>query len=149
MSPEEEVAVIERFTQRVDMPEVKACTSNEEIIKFQWLVRQVPISESVTRYAVDVVRATRPTDPLATDMIKKYINFGSSIRASMNLVLAAKARALMEGRYHVTPKDIKALAPPILRHRVLPNYYAESDGVTVDDILNSMLNDLAAPAAAA
>ena len=149
LSPDEEVAVIERFTQRVDMPEVRACTSNEEIIKFQWLVRQVPISESVTRYAVDVVRATRPTDPLATDMIKKYINFGSSIRASMNLVLAAKARALMEGRYHVTPKDIKALAPPILRHRVLPNYYAESDGVTVDDILNSMLNDLAAPAAAA
>jgi MoxR-like ATPase len=149
LSPEEEVAVIERFTQRVDMPEVKACTSNEEIIKFQWLVRQVPIAESVTRYAVDVVRATRPSDPLATDMIKKYINFGSSIRASMNLVLAAKARALMEGRYHVTPEDIKALAPPILRHRVLPNYYAESDGVTVDDILNSMLNDLAAPAAAA
>lgn len=149
LSPEEEVAVIERFTQRVDMPEVKACTGNEEIIKFQWLVRQVPIAESVTRYAVDVVRATRPSDPLATDMIKKYINFGSSIRASMNLVLAAKARALMEGRYHVTPEDIKALAPPILRHRVLPNYYAESDGVTVDDILNSMLNDLAAPAAAA
>jgi MoxR-like ATPase len=149
LSPEEEVAVIERFTQRVDMPEVKACTSNEEIIKFQWLVRQVPIAESVTRYAVDVVRATRPSDPLATDMLKKYINFGSSIRASMNLVLAAKARALMEGRYHVTPEDIKALAPPILRHRVLPNYYAESDGVTVDDILNSMLNDRAAPAAAA
>ena len=149
LSPEEEVAVIDRFTKRVDMPEVKACTSNEEIIKFQWLVRQVPIADSVIRYAVDVVRATRPTDPLATDMIKKYINFGSSIRASMNLVLAAKTRALMEGRYHVTPKDIKDLAPPILRHRVLPNYYAESDGVTVDDILNSMLNDLAAPAAAA
>jgi MoxR-like ATPase len=149
LSPEEEVDVIERFTKRVDMPEVKACTSNEEIIKFQWLVRQVPIAESVTRYAVDVVRATRPTDPLATDMIKKYINFGSSIRASMNLVLSAKARALMEGRYHVTPEDIKALALPILRHRVLPNYYAESDGVTVDDILNSMLDDLATPAVAA
>ncbi|MDG2176535.1 MAG: AAA family ATPase [Gammaproteobacteria bacterium] len=149
LSPEEEVAVIERFTKRVGMPEVKACTSNEEIIKFQWLVRQVPIAESVTRYAVDVVRATRPTDPLATDMIKKYINFGSSIRASMNLVLSAKARALMEGRYHVTPEDIKALALPILRHRVLPNYYAESDGVTVDDILNSMLDDLATPAVAA
>lgn len=67
----------------------------------------------------------------------------------MNLVLAAKARALMEGRYHVTPDDVKHLAKPILRHRVLPNYYAESDGVTVDDILDSMLNDLAAPAAAA
>jgi len=63
-------------------------------------------------------------------------------------VLAAKARALMEGRYHVTPDDVKALALPILRHRVLPNYYAESDGVTIDDILNSMLNDLAQPVAA-
>jgi MoxR-like ATPase len=67
----------------------------------------------------------------------------------MNLVLSAKARALMEGRYHVTTDDIKALALPILRHRVLPNYYAESDGVTVDDILNSMLDDLATPAVAA
>jgi len=149
LTPEGEVAVLERFTKRVDMPEVKACTSSDEIIKFQWLVRQVPISQTVTRYAVDIVRATRPADPLATESIKKYINFGSSIRASMNLVLAAKARALMEGRYHVTPDDVKALAMPILRHRVLPNYYAESDGVTVDDILESMINDLAAPAEAA
>jgi len=149
LTPEEEVAVLERFTKRVDMPEVKACTSSDEIIKFQWLVRQVPISQTVTRYAVDIVRATRPADPLATESIKKYINFGSSIRASMNLVLAAKARALMEGRYHVTPDDVKALAMPILRHRVLPNYYAESDGVTVDDILESMINDLASPAEAA
>ncbi len=149
LTPEEEVAVLERFTKRVDMPEVKACTSSDEIIKFQWLVRQVPISQTVTRYAVDIVRATRPADPLATESIKKYINFGSSIRASMNLVLAAKARALMEGRYHVTPDDVKALAMPILRHRVLPNYYAESDGFTVDDILESMINDLAAPAEAA
>jgi len=148
LSPEEEVAVLDRFTKRVDMPPVEACTSAKEITQFQWLVRQVPISESVTRYAVDVVRATRPADPIATDMVKKYINFGSSIRASMNLVLAAKARALMEGRYHVTPDDVKALALPILRHRVLPNYYAESDGVTIDDILNSMLNDLAQPVAA-
>jgi len=149
LSAEEEVAVLDRFTKRVDMPEVTACTNAEEILKFQWLVRQVPISEAVTRYAVDVVRATRPADPLATEMVKKYVNFGSSIRASMNLVLAAKARALMEGRYHVTPEDVKHLATPILRHRVLPNYYAESDGVTIDDILDSMLTDLAQPAAAA
>ena len=149
LSAEEEVAVLDRFTKRVDMPEVTASTNAEEILKFQWLVRQVPISEAVTRYAVDVVRATRPADPLATEMVKKYVNFGSSIRASMNLVLAAKARALMEGRYHVTPEDVKHLATPILRHRVLPNYYAESDGVTIDDILDSMLTDLAQPAAAA
>ena len=72
-------------------------------------------------------------------MIKKYANFGSSIRATMNLVLAAKTRALMEGRYHVQAEDLRALAIPILRHRVLPNYYAESDGISIDDILADLL----------
>ena len=145
LSADEEVKVIERFTQTVEMPKVEACTSGEEIVQFQALVRQVPISKSLNRYAVDIVRATRPTDPIAPDIIKKYANFGSSIRATMNLVLAAKARALMEGRYHVTAEDLKKLALPILRHRVLPNYYAESDGVSVDDILSSMLDSLPVP----
>lgn len=144
LNAEEEVAVIERFTTKVEMPEVKACTNADEIIRFQWLVRQVPVSAALNRYAVDIVRATRPSDPLATDMIKKYVNFGSSIRATMNLVLAAKARALMEGRYHVIAEDLKALAPPILRHRVLPNYYAESDGVSIDDILGDLLENIKA-----
>ncbi len=96
LDSEQEVAVINRFTKSIDMPPVEACTSAEEIIKFQSLVREVPISDSLSRYAVDIVRATRPSDELATDMIKKYANFGSSIRATMNLVLAAKTRALME-----------------------------------------------------
>lgn len=140
LSAEDEVAVIERFTQSVEMPEVKACTNAEEILQFQALIRDVPISAALNRYAVDIVRATRPSDSLATDMIKKYANFGASIRAALNLVLAAKTRALMKGRYHVTAEDLKALAIPILRHRVLPNYYAESDNITVDDILADMLN---------
>ncbi len=110
-------------------------------------MRQVPISASLSRFAVDIVRATRPSDPIAPAIIRKYANFGSSIRATMNLVLAAKARALMEGRYHVTADDLKKLAPPILRHRVLPNYYAESDGVTIDKILGEMLDSLPVPAA--
>jgi len=145
LSTEEEVKVIERFTTRVDLPKVEACTNAEEIVKFQALVRQVPISDTLNRYAVDIVRATRPSDPIAPDIIRKYANFGSSIRATMNLVLAAKARALMEGRYHVTAEDLRKLAPPILRHRVLPNYYAESDGVTVDAILSQMLDSLPKP----
>ena len=142
LSAEEEVKVIDRFTRRVDMPAVEACTNAQEILKFQWLVRQVPISDALSRYAVDIVRATRPSDPLAPDMIRKYVNFGSSIRATMNLVLAAKARALMEGRYHVVAEDMKALAKPILRHRVLANYYAESDNVSIDDILGNMLENV-------
>jgi MoxR-like ATPase len=139
LSAEEEVAIIDRFTKSVEMPKVDACTNAEEILKFQALIRDVPISDALNRYAVDIVRATRPSDPLASDMIKKYANFGSSIRAAMNLVLAAKTRALMKGRYHVTAEDLKVLATPILRHRVIANYYAESDGVSVDDILNDML----------
>ncbi len=142
LDAEQEVAVINRFTKSVELPEVKACTSSEEIIRFQSLVREVPISDALNHYAVDIIRATRPSDPLATEMIKKYANFGSSIRATMNLVLAAKTRALMEGRYHVIAEDLKALAIPILRHRVLPNYFAESDGVTVDDILADMLTQV-------
>lgn len=139
LDSEQEVAVINRFTKSVEMPPVKACTTAKEIIRFQSLIREVPISDSLNRYAVDIVRATRPSDELATDMIKKYANFGSSIRATMNLVLAAKTRALMEGRYHVQAEDLRALAIPILRHRVLPNYYAESDGISIDDILTDLL----------
>ena len=90
--------------------------------------------------------AGRPSDPIAPEIIRKYANFGASIRATMNLVLAAKVRALMEGRYHVTAEDLKKLAPPILRHRVLPNYYAESDNVTTDNILSTMLDNVAVPA---
>ena len=147
LSAEQGVAVIERFTHSVEMPPVVACTDAAEIVEFQSLVRQVPISTSLSRFAVDIVRATRPTDVLAPDIIKKYVNFGASIRAAMNLVLAAKARALMEGRYHVTADDLKKLAPPILRHRVLPNYFAESDGVSVDKILADMIDSLPVPVA--
>jgi len=146
LSTEQEVQVIERFTTTVEMPKVEACTTGAEIVQFQALVRQVPISNSLNSYAVNIIRATRPTDPLAPDIIRKYANFGASIRATMNLVLAAKARALMQGRYHVTADDLRSLALPILRHRVLPNYYAESDNITVDQILSTMLDSVVVPA---
>ena len=139
LDDEEELAVVNRFTTRVDIPEVQACTNADEIVRFQWLVRQIPVSEEVNRYAVDIVRATRPKDPLAPDVVKRYVNFGASVRATMFVNLAAKASALLEGRYHVTREDIRKLALPVLRHRVLCNYYAESDDMTVDDVLNEML----------
>jgi MoxR-like ATPase len=139
LAADDELAVVNRFTTRTDMPEPDVCTSAEEILKYQWLVRQVPVSETVNRFAVDLVRASRPTDPQAPEIVRKYIKFGASVRATMFLTLAAKARALMEGRYHVTTDDIRSLALPILRHRVLANYYAESDGKTVDDVLRAMI----------
>src|SRR3989442_2094856 len=105
----------------------------------------VPIGESVARYAVDMVRATRSNDETAPDFVKKYINYGASVRAAQFLVLASKARALMKNRYHVTYEDIRALVTPVLRHRLLLNFHAESDRLKQDDILKRLLDWMPAP----
>jgi len=139
---DQEMAVVDRFTTRVDIPQVAAVTNAEEIVRFQWLTRQVPVAESVNRYAVNLVRATRPTEEGAPDVIKRYVNFGASVRATMFLSLAAKAQALLQGRYHVTKGDVRDMALPVLRHRVLCNYFAESDNMSVDDVLNEMLTKI-------
>jgi len=144
LDDDDELAVVNRFTTRVDIPAVTACTTAEEIVRFQWLVRQVPVAEEVNRYAVNLVRATRPTEEIAPDVIKRYVNFGASVRATMFLNLAAKANALLSGRYHVTKEDVRELALPVLRHRVLCNYFAESDNMTVDDVLSEMLEKIEA-----
>jgi MoxR-like ATPase len=140
LSADDEMKVVVDNTARVDPPEINVCTSAAEILKFQWLVRQVPMSAEMARKAVDVVRATRPSDASAGDTVKKYARYGASIRATQFLALAAKARALSSGRYHVTIEDLRALALPVLRHRVLTNYQAESDGVTVDSMLNGVID---------
>jgi MoxR-like ATPase len=139
LDAEQELRVVSDNTSRVDPPPIDACTSAGEILKFQWLVRQVPMSDEVARQAVALVRATRPTDPSASEDVKKYARYGASIRATQFLALAAKARALSEGRYHVTSEDLAGLALPVLRHRVLTNYQAESDGVTVDELLTRVI----------
>ncbi len=142
LDSDQELAVLDRFTTRVDIPEVSAVTSAGEIVRFQWLTRQMPVAESVNRYAVDLVRATRPAEENAPDVIKRYVNFGASVRATMFLNLAAKASALLAGRYHVTKDDVRDMVLPVLRHRVLCNYFAESDNMTVDDVLNAMLETI-------
>ena len=141
-SDELEVVAMTTTTAKVN---VEPVTNAEEIIDFQQLVRMVPIADSVARYAVDVVRASRPVDPTAPDFVKKYINFGASVRAAQFLVLAAKARALMKGRYHVTYEDVRSLYNPVLRHRILLNFHAESDRLKQDDILKRVLEWKAAP----
>jgi MoxR-like ATPase len=140
LSTEDEMEVVNRYTSRMDMPEVNPCTTPQQILQFQWLVRQVPVAESVNRYAVELVRATRPNDPRAPDMVKRYVQYGASVRATMFITLAAKARALMQGRYHVTREDVAALALPVMRHRVLTNYFAESDGITTDKVLTDLVH---------
>src|SRR6202167_1859129 len=144
LSADDEVKVVD-LTTTTHISQADAVTTTDEILEFQKLVRMVPIADSVARYAVKIVRATRATDESSPDFVKKYVNFGASVRAAQNLVLTAKARALMQGRYNVSYQDVQALARPILRHRILLNFQAESDKLTQDDILKKLLEAIPAP----
>jgi len=146
LSANDELKVLD-LTTTTHLAKVVPVTNAEEIIDFQQVVRMVPIADSVARYAVNLVRATRSSDPSAPDFVKKYVNFGASVRAAQFLVLAAKARALVHKRYHVTYEDVSTLMRPILRHRVLLNFQAESDRLTTDDILLKLLEAMPAPKA--
>ena len=139
LSADEEMDVLQRNTSGTPLPEINACTTAEQILEFQWLVRQVPIEDAIAKQAVALVRATRPSDESAPESVKKYLKYGSSVRATQFITLASKARALLQGRYHVTSDDLAALAKPILRHRIITNYFAESDGVTADQILDDII----------
>jgi MoxR-like ATPase len=145
LGAEEEARVVDLTTTTTTAsPEI--VTDKDEIVGFQELVRMTPIADPVARYAVDLVRATRPgSNGDSPDFVKKYVNFGGSVRAMQFLVLAGKARALMHGRFHVSYEDIRALTVPILRHRVLLNFHAESDRLTTDDLLRRLLDSKPAP----
>jgi len=144
LSAEEELRVVD-LTTVTTTAQADTVTNGKEILEFQQLVRMVPIGESVARHAVELVRATRHVDPTAPDFVKKYVNYGASVRAAQFLVLSAKARALMKGRYHVTYEDVRALYTAVLRHRVLLNFHAESDRLRQDDILKRVLEAKPAP----
>ena len=144
LTAEDEMKVLD-LTTTTHKATVDAVTTAEEILSFQTLVRMVPIADSVARYAVTLVRATRSTNPECPDFIKKYVNFGASVRAAQSLVLAAKARALMQRRYHVSYQDIQSLVRPILRHRILLNFQAESEKLSQDDILKKLLDTIPVP----
>ena len=104
------------------------------------------MSEPVLRHALDIVRATRSKgNPGAADFIKKWVAFGASVRAAQYLVLGGKARALTSGRYHVSFEDIRALAHPVLRHRIITNFHAQSEGVTTDQIVDKLLDVVPLP----
>ena len=144
LSADEEQQVVD-LTTVTTIATADPVTTAKEIVDFQQLVRMVPIGASVSRYVVDMVRLTRSTDENSPDFVKKYVNYGGSVRAAQFLVLAAKARALMKGRYHVTYDDVRALYIPVLRHRILLNFHAESDRLRQDDILKKILEWKPAP----
>jgi MoxR-like ATPase len=141
---DEEMQVL-GLTTTTHIAKAETVTNAQEILDMQHLVRMVPVAESVAKYAVSIVRATRPTDPSAPEIVKKYLNFGASVRGIQNIILAAKARALMQKRYHVSFEDVASMSVPVLRHRVLLNFHAESDKVTADSVLRKMIDSIAVP----
>jgi len=137
--PEDEEFEVVRTTTALQDPTFERPVNGADLIAFQRLVRRVPVAEAVMRYALNLVRTSRPKSTQAPESIKKWVAFGASVRAAQYLVLGAKARALTSGRYHVSFDDIRALAHPVLRHRVLTNFRAESEGISTDTIIDDLL----------
>jgi len=134
----DEVAVVSQTTARDPEP-IEAVFSGADLLQFQEVVRKVPIAQEVVRYAVRLTAASRPGQAQSLDFAKEWVTWGAGLRASQYMVLGAKARALLDGRFHVKFEDIRALAHPVLRHRILINYRAEAQGVQVDDLIDRLL----------
>jgi MoxR-like ATPase len=141
---DEELGVV-KTTTALQNPELERPITGEDLIAFQRLVRKVPVAEPIMRHALDIVRATRPRNADSKDFIGKWVAFGASVRAAQYLVLGGKARALTSGRYHVSFEDIRALAHPVLRHRIITNFHAQSEGVTTDAIVDRLLDAVPLP----
>jgi len=137
-SEADEIEIVKRTTGNIQ-PDIKSIVSGAEILEFQKLVRNVPIADNVLEYAVRLVGKTRPNKETATDYVKQYLSYGAGPRASQNLVLAAKCHALMNGKYSPDIENVQAIAHFVLRHRVVKNYKAEAEGISVDDIVNKLL----------
>jgi MoxR-like ATPase len=143
--PEDEEYNVVRTTTAILDPHFERPVTGPDLVAFQRLVRRVPVAEPIMRYALTLVRTSRPKSSAAPEMVKKYVSFGASVRAAQYLILGAKARALTEGRYHVSFEDIRALAHPVLRHRVLTNFRAESEGVSSDALIDELLKSVPMP----
>ena len=119
--------------------------SGPDILQFQALARQVVIAEEIARYTVKLVSASRPSPAGGLDFVDKWVKWGAGLRGSQAIVRGAKARALMHGRYHVSLKDVQALAKPILRHRIMTNFYAESERINSDAIIDRLIDAVPVP----
>jgi MoxR-like ATPase len=145
LTEDDEVAVVTRTTG-TKRPVPERVLNGSAVLRFQELTRQVVIAEEIARYTVRLVDASRPGRPNSPEFVEKWVKWGAGLRGSQAIVLGAKARALMQGRYHVSIRDIHALAKPILRHRIVTNFYAESERITSDTIIERLIETVPAPA---
>jgi MoxR-like ATPase len=133
-----------RRTTTEDMPHAQEVIAPEELIEMRRLVREVIIAPHVEELAADILLATHPTSDSATELVRRTVRFGASPRGAQAIVLTAKARALLAGRYNVSTNDVIAVARPALRHRIIRNFEGEADGISTDEILDDVLNTMAA-----
>jgi MoxR-like ATPase len=147
LAEDEEVDIV-RTTTTVPQEAVQPVVSREEILAFQRVVRRVPVADEVSRYAVHLVRMSRPVEGAAPAFIKEWVSYGASVRAAQALILGSKARALLQGRAHVAYDDVKALALPVLRHRILLNFQAQSEKVTTETVISKLLAAVPTPRSA-
>ncbi|MHC4947514.1 MAG: AAA family ATPase [Planctomycetota bacterium] len=140
-SEEQELQIVQKTTA-LDDPQVEAVMTGEDVLRVQSLVRQVPVADHIVRYALRLARVTRIRDGEEKPaIVENYVGWGAGPRASQFLVLAAKAKAILDGATHVMPEHIQAVALPVMRHRIITNFNAEADGVTSDDIVRSLLEE--------
>src|SRR5215213_2906184 len=143
--PEEDEVAVVKLTTSPQEYDFQRLMSADEIIAFQRLVRQVPASDTVTRYAVRLVNASRPGTPPAPDFVNKWVTWGASLRASQFLIFGGKARAILRGRYNVSCEDVRAVAPAVLRHRVLLNFQAEAEKIDSDYVIRRLIETVPEP----
>jgi MoxR-like ATPase len=144
--PEEELEIAKSTTTDVDV-EVKKVLNGDEIMQLQQIVRRLPISDHVGRFAVNLARMSRPEDEIAPDFTKEFVNWGAGTRAVQYLVLGAKARAAIAGEYNVTCDHVTAVAPMVLRHRIIPNFHAEAEGLTAQRLVEMLIENAPEPKA--
>jgi MoxR-like ATPase len=135
---DDELEVLRRTTG-AQTSHIEPVITAERIVQLQDIVRRVPVGEHVYQFVLDIIRATRPNEPGASDFVRHWLSWGAGPRAGQHMILAGKARALMNGRLHVMTQDIEAVAAPVLRHRLVPNFNAEAEGVTVEQIIEKIL----------
>lgn len=141
---EDEVKVVQQTTSD-HRAEIKTLFDAEDVKRFHLTVRKVPVAEELVRYAVRIADASRPNRKDTPDFVNQFVNWGAGLRGAQNLILGAKAKCLFNGRSHVTVEDIRSLAHPVLRHRILPSYRAEAEGVTVEKLIDQLLEHVKAP----
>jgi len=143
--PEDDEVRVVTETTGDEQPATQRVLSGADVLEFQHVVRQVIVSDEIARYAVRLVSASRPGGNGVPEFVNKYVKWGAGLRASQAMILGGKARALMQGRHHVSIKDIQALASPILRHRIITNFYAESEHLNADSLISRLLETVPVP----